>query len=117
MDVSHFSPFISSIFPQAGTQISLADLPFSNEIFMLWYNLLPSKQMPCEKNEEEKEAPVVHSEEPGLGPIDLVSHLEGSAARLRGSSAMWVPAVEASRPAVTHELFFLFLRPSLLPAA
>ncbi|XP_075842870.1 protein WWC2 isoform X1 [Microtus pennsylvanicus] len=55
----------------AGTQISLADLPFSNEIFMLWYNLLPSKQMPCEKNEEEKEAPVVHSEEPGLGPIDL----------------------------------------------
>ncbi|KAM7328636.1 protein WWC2 [Alexandromys fortis] len=55
----------------AGTQISLADLPFSNEIFMLWYNLLPSKQMPCEKNEEEKGAPVVHSEEPGLGPIDL----------------------------------------------
>lgn len=74
MDMFHFSPFISSIFPQAGTQISLADLPFSNEIFMLWYNLLPSKQMPCEKNEEEKGAPVVHSEEPGLGPIDLVSH-------------------------------------------
>ncbi|KAK7812380.1 hypothetical protein U0070_023290 [Myodes glareolus] len=55
----------------AGTQISLADLPFSNEIFMLWYNLLPSKQMPCGKNEEEKEAPVVQTEEPGLGPIDL----------------------------------------------
>ncbi|CAO2612115.1 Protein WWC2 [Lemmus lemmus] len=55
----------------AGTQISLADLPFSNEIFMLWYNLLPSKQMPCEKNEEEKEAPVVQPNEPGLAPIDL----------------------------------------------
>ncbi|OWK00343.1 hypothetical protein Celaphus_00019240, partial [Cervus elaphus hippelaphus] len=39
----------------AGTQISLADLPFSNEIFTLWYNLLPSKQIPCKKNEEETE--------------------------------------------------------------
>ncbi|KAL1772932.1 WWC2 isoform X1 [Sigmodon hispidus] len=55
----------------AGTQISLADLPFSNEIFMLWYNLLPSKQMPCKKNEEENEAPVVPSKEPDLDSIDL----------------------------------------------
>ncbi|XP_052608229.1 protein WWC2 isoform X2 [Peromyscus californicus insignis] len=55
----------------AGTQISLADLPFSNEIFMLWYNLLPSKQMPCKKKEEETEAPAVQSAEPQLESIDL----------------------------------------------
>ncbi|XP_051038342.1 protein WWC2 [Phodopus roborovskii] len=55
----------------AGTQISLADLPFSNEIFMLWYNLLPSKQTPCKKNEEESEEPVVQSNEPELDSIDL----------------------------------------------
>ncbi|XP_028613495.1 protein WWC2 [Grammomys surdaster] len=54
----------------AGTQISLADLPFSNEIFMLWYNLLPSKQMPCKKNEEENE-PGAQSEQPTLDPLDL----------------------------------------------
>ncbi|XP_036022446.1 protein WWC2 [Onychomys torridus] len=54
----------------AGTQISLADLPFSNEIFMLWYNLLPSKQMPCKKKEE-TEAPAVQTAEPELESIDL----------------------------------------------
>ncbi|XP_008851777.1 protein WWC2 [Nannospalax galili] len=55
----------------AGTQISLADLPFSNEMFMLWYNLLPSKQMPCQKNKEENEESVVQSSQPVLEPIDL----------------------------------------------
>lgn len=57
----------------AGTQISLADLPFSNEIFMLWYNLLPSKQMPCKNKEEEEEteAPAVQSAERDLESIDL----------------------------------------------
>ncbi|XP_059101001.1 protein WWC2 [Peromyscus eremicus] len=55
----------------AGTQISLADLPFSNEIFMLWYNLLPSKQMPCKKKEDETEVPAVQSAEPELESIDL----------------------------------------------
>ncbi|XP_040587672.1 protein WWC2 isoform X2 [Mesocricetus auratus] len=55
----------------AGTQISLADLPFSNEIFMLWYNLLPSKQTPCKKNEEESKEPVLQPNEPELGSIDL----------------------------------------------
>ncbi|XP_051025951.1 LOW QUALITY PROTEIN: protein WWC2 [Acomys russatus] len=55
----------------AGTQISLADLPFSNEIFMLWYNLLPSKQMSCKKNEEENEEAVARSNRPELDPIDL----------------------------------------------
>ncbi|EDL35616.1 protein WWC2 [Mus musculus] len=55
----------------AGTQISLADLPFSNEIFMLWYNLLPSKQMPCKKNEDGNEEPGARSQQPMLDPIDL----------------------------------------------
>ncbi|XP_012879313.1 PREDICTED: protein WWC2 [Dipodomys ordii] len=55
----------------AGTQISLADLPFSNEIFTLWYNLLPSKQMPCKKNEEENEDSVFQSNQPVVDSIDL----------------------------------------------
>uniref|UniRef100_A0A9L0SFS6 WW and C2 domain containing 2 n=1 Tax=Equus caballus TaxID=9796 RepID=A0A9L0SFS6_HORSE len=55
----------------AGTQISLADLPFSNEIFTLWYNLLPSKQMPCKKNEEENEDSVFQPSQPLVDSIDL----------------------------------------------
>ncbi|XP_047628265.1 protein WWC2 isoform X1 [Phacochoerus africanus] len=55
----------------AGTQISLADLPFSNEIFTLWYNLLPSKQMPCKKNEEETEDSVFQPSKPLVDSIDL----------------------------------------------
>lgn len=55
----------------AGTQISLADLPFSNEIFTLWYNLLPSKQMPSKKNEEENEDSVFQPNQPVVDPIDL----------------------------------------------
>lgn len=55
----------------AGTQISLADLPFSNEIFMLWYNLLPSKQIPCKKNEEESGEPGAQSAQPALDSADL----------------------------------------------
>lgn len=55
----------------AGTQISLADLPFSNEIFTLWYNLLPSKQMPCRQNEEEKEDSVFQPNQPLGDSIDL----------------------------------------------
>ncbi|XP_039738538.1 protein WWC2 isoform X2 [Pteropus medius] len=55
----------------AGTQISLADLPFSNEIFTLWYNLLPSKQMPSKKNEEENEDSVFQPNQPLVDPIDL----------------------------------------------
>lgn len=57
---------------QAGTQISLADLPFSNEIFTLWYNLLPSKQMPSKKNEENEDS-VFQPNQPLVDPIDLVS--------------------------------------------
>lgn len=56
----------------AGTQISLADLPFSNEIFTLWYNLLPSnKQMPSKKNEEENEDSVFQPNQPLVDPVDL----------------------------------------------
>ncbi|KAM8932572.1 protein WWC2 [Lycaon pictus] len=55
----------------AGTQISLADLPFSNEIFTLWYNLLPSKQMSCKKNDEENEDSVFQPNQPLVDSIDL----------------------------------------------
>lgn len=55
----------------AGTQISLADLPFSNEVFTLWYNLLPSKQMSCRQNEEEKEDSVFQPSQPLGNSIDL----------------------------------------------
>uniref|UniRef100_A0A8C9DUJ3 WW and C2 domain containing 2 n=1 Tax=Prolemur simus TaxID=1328070 RepID=A0A8C9DUJ3_PROSS len=55
----------------AGTQISLADLPFSNEIFTLWYNLLPSMQIPCKKNEEENEDSVFQPDQPLVDSIDL----------------------------------------------
>lgn len=58
----------------AGTQISLADLPFSNEIFTLWYNLLPSesKQTPWKKNEDESTDSAFHPDQPlVVGAIDL----------------------------------------------
>ncbi|XP_059541720.1 protein WWC2 [Myotis daubentonii] len=55
----------------AGTQISLADLPFSSEIFTLWYNLLPSKQMPSTTSEEEHEGPVLRPNQPLVEPVDL----------------------------------------------
>ncbi|XP_013368595.1 PREDICTED: protein WWC2 [Chinchilla lanigera] len=55
----------------AGTQVSLADLPFSSEVFTLWYNLLPSKQVPCKKSEEENEASAFQSNPPSADSIDL----------------------------------------------
>ncbi|NWH67033.1 WWC2 protein, partial [Geococcyx californianus] len=39
----------------AGTQISLADLSFSDETCTLWYNLLPCKQIPSKKIKEQNE--------------------------------------------------------------
>ncbi|KAM6266879.1 protein WWC2 isoform 4-T4 [Spheniscus humboldti] len=39
----------------AGTQISLADLSFSDETCTLWYNLLPCKQIPGKKTKEQIE--------------------------------------------------------------
>lgn len=70
-----FFPLVSFPFTQAGTQISLADLPFSNEIFTLWYNLLPSKQMPCKKSEEETEDSVFQPSQPLVDSVDLVSQV------------------------------------------
>lgn len=58
----------------AGTQISLADLPFSNELFTLWYNLLPSesKQMPWKRTETENTDSVFHTDQPlSVDTIDL----------------------------------------------
>ncbi|XP_007939073.1 protein WWC2 [Orycteropus afer afer] len=55
----------------AGTQISLADLPFTNEIFTLWYNLLPSKQMPCTKSEGENEDSVFQPNQLSVNSVDL----------------------------------------------
>ncbi|XP_032725752.1 protein WWC2 isoform X1 [Lontra canadensis] len=55
----------------AGTQISLADLPFSSEIFTLWYNLLPSKQMSCKKNDEGNEDSVFQTTQSLIDAIDL----------------------------------------------
>ncbi|XP_027385992.1 protein WWC2 isoform X2 [Bos indicus x Bos taurus] len=55
----------------AGTQISLADLPFSSGVFTLWYNLLPSKQMPCKKKEEETEDSVFQPSQPLVDSVDL----------------------------------------------
>ncbi|NXC66059.1 WWC2 protein, partial [Anhinga anhinga] len=39
----------------ARTQISLADVSFSDETCILWYNLLPGKQIPGKKNKEQNE--------------------------------------------------------------
>ncbi|XP_044081589.1 protein WWC2 isoform X1 [Neovison vison] len=55
----------------AGTQISLADLPFSSEIFTLWYNLLPSKQMSYKKNDEGNEDSVFQTTQSLIDAIDL----------------------------------------------
>ncbi|XP_037382377.1 protein WWC2 [Talpa occidentalis] len=55
----------------AGTQISLAGLPFSSDVFTLWYNLLPSKQMPCTKGEDDNEDSVFPPSQPLVDSIDL----------------------------------------------
>lgn len=53
---THLINFLSlSYILQAGTQISLADLSFSDETCTLWYNLLPCKQIPDKKSKEENE--------------------------------------------------------------
>nr|XP_034967596.1 protein WWC2 [Zootoca vivipara] len=55
----------------AGTQISLADLPCSDETSTLWYNLLAYKQIPRKKNKELKEDPVFVSNNQSPGSLDL----------------------------------------------
>ncbi|XP_033071651.1 protein WWC2 isoform X2 [Trachypithecus francoisi] len=54
----------------AGSQISLADLPCSSEVFTLWYNLLPSKQMPCKKSEGNEDS-VFQPSQPLGDSVDL----------------------------------------------
>uniref|UniRef100_A0ACB8E7P0 Uncharacterized protein n=1 Tax=Sphaerodactylus townsendi TaxID=933632 RepID=A0ACB8E7P0_9SAUR len=55
----------------AGTQISLADLSFSNETSTLWYNLLACKQVPGNKSKESKEDPVCVPGSQLSGSLDL----------------------------------------------
>uniref|UniRef100_A0A8C4TQH8 WW and C2 domain containing 2 n=1 Tax=Falco tinnunculus TaxID=100819 RepID=A0A8C4TQH8_FALTI len=59
----------------AGTQISLADLSFSDEICTLWYNLLPCKQIPGKKNKEQNEESVFLLTKQSLDSLDLVSNV------------------------------------------
>nr|XP_042698001.1 protein WWC2 isoform X3 [Chrysemys picta bellii] len=55
----------------AGTQLSLADLSFSNETYTLWYNLLPCKQIPGKKNKEQNEESVFLPYKQLSGSLDL----------------------------------------------
>ncbi|XP_019389893.1 PREDICTED: protein WWC2 [Crocodylus porosus] len=55
----------------AGTQISLADLSFSNETCTLWYNLLPCKQIQGNKNKIQIEESVFLLKQQSSGSLDL----------------------------------------------
>ncbi|NWH22301.1 WWC2 protein, partial [Grus americana] len=55
----------------AGTQISLADLSFSDEICTLWYNLLPCKQIPGKKSREQNEEPMFLLSKQSSDSLDL----------------------------------------------
>ncbi|KFV06508.1 Protein WWC2, partial [Pterocles gutturalis] len=55
----------------AGTQISLADLSFSDETCTLWYNLLPCKQIPGKKNREQNEESMFLLSKQSLDSLDL----------------------------------------------
>lgn len=99
-------------FTQAGTQISLADLPFSSEIFTLWYNLLPSKQMSCKKNDEGNEDSVFQTTQSLIDAIDLVSPTWSPEAWLK--EIMW--SVGAAVPACSQSPSPAFL-PRLTPSS
>uniref|UniRef100_A0A672UIQ1 WW and C2 domain containing 2 n=1 Tax=Strigops habroptila TaxID=2489341 RepID=A0A672UIQ1_STRHB len=58
----------------AGTQISLADLSFSDETCTLWYNLLPCKQIPGKKPKEQNEESMFLLSKQSLDSLDLVSN-------------------------------------------
>lgn len=58
---------------QAGTQISLADLSFSDETCTVWYNLLPCKQIPGKKNKEQNEESMFLLSKQSSDSLDLVS--------------------------------------------
>ncbi|KAM6071732.1 protein WWC2 [Theristicus caerulescens] len=55
----------------AGTQISLADLSFSDETCTLWYNLLPCKQIPGKKNKEQNEESIFLLSKQSSDSLDL----------------------------------------------
>ncbi|KAM6132526.1 LOW QUALITY PROTEIN: protein WWC2 [Pterocles gutturalis] len=55
----------------AGTQISLADLSFSDETCTLWYNLLPCKQIPGKKTREQNEESMFLLSKQSLDSLDL----------------------------------------------
>ncbi|KAM9662907.1 protein WWC2 isoform 1-T1 [Morphnus guianensis] len=55
----------------AGTQISLADLSFSDETCTLWYNLLPCKQIPGKKTKEQNEESMFLLSKQSLDSLDL----------------------------------------------
>ncbi|NXD76026.1 WWC2 protein, partial [Halcyon senegalensis] len=69
----------------AGTQISLADLSFSDETCTLWYNLLPCKQIPGKINKEQNEEPMFLLSKQSL---DLVSNDAVSALLERTSAEL-----------------------------
>ncbi|XP_065592607.1 protein WWC2 isoform X1 [Cyrtonyx montezumae] len=55
----------------AGTQISLADLSFSDETCTLWYNLLSCKQLPGKKNKDQNEEPTFLLSKQSSDSLDL----------------------------------------------
>ncbi|OXB57307.1 hypothetical protein ASZ78_008872 [Callipepla squamata] len=55
----------------AGTQISLADLSFSDETCTLWYNLLSCKQIPGKKNKDQNEEPLFLISQQSSESLDL----------------------------------------------
>ncbi|NXY89200.1 WWC2 protein, partial [Alcedo cyanopectus] len=69
----------------AGTQISLADFPFSDETSTLWYNLLPCKQIPGKNGKEENEESMFLLNKQSL---DLVSNDAVSALLERTSAEL-----------------------------
>ncbi|XP_031463326.1 protein WWC2 [Phasianus colchicus] len=55
----------------AGTQISLADLSFSDETCALWYNLLSCKQIPGKKKKDQNEEPMFLLSKQSSDSLDL----------------------------------------------
>ncbi|XP_078534117.1 protein WWC2 [Lissotriton helveticus] len=55
----------------AGTQISMADTSFCKDVYTMWYNLLPCKQTPVQKNKEESEDPIFSLSKQLSGCLDL----------------------------------------------
>ena len=73
INLNSFLPL--SCFVQAGTQISLADLSFSDETCTVWYNLLPCKQILGKKTKEQNEESMFLLSNQSLDSLDLVSHV------------------------------------------